>query len=63
MTHVSFLIDEQMVLNRVAEAAIDIYGMVCVLSRASRSIKDQVSSAEVETAMCQVFCEEVRQPV
>jgi len=63
MTHVSFLIDEQMVLNRVAEAAIDIYGMVCVLSRASRSIKDKVSSAEVETAMCQVFCEEVRQPV
>lgn len=52
-------LDEQMILNRVAEAAIDIYGMVCVLSRASRALKNKASSASVEAAMCQVFCDEV----
>ncbi|KAL4220387.1 hypothetical protein ACF0H5_020790 [Mactra antiquata] len=52
------IMHEQMVLNRVAEAAIDIYGMVCVLSRASRSLSTNVASASTESAMCQTFCEE-----
>ncbi|XP_045199598.2 very long-chain specific acyl-CoA dehydrogenase, mitochondrial-like [Mercenaria mercenaria] len=50
------IMNEQMVLNRVSEAAIDIYGMVSVLSRASRSLNNQYSSAASESAMCQVFC-------
>lgn len=52
------IMNEQMVLNRVAEAAIDIYGMVCVVSRASRSLNNKYSSAATEAAMCQVFCQE-----
>ena len=52
--------DEQMVLNRVADAAIDIYGMVSVLSRASRSLNNKYSSSASESAMCQVFCSQVR---
>lgn len=48
--------NEQMVLNRVADAAIDIYGMVSVLSRASRSLNNKYSSSASESAMCQVFC-------
>ncbi|XP_060596505.1 very long-chain specific acyl-CoA dehydrogenase, mitochondrial-like [Ruditapes philippinarum] len=50
------IMNEQMVLNRVADAAIDIYGMVSVLSRASRSLNNKYSSSESESAMCQVFC-------
>jgi alkylation response protein AidB-like acyl-CoA dehydrogenase len=55
----SYITDEQMVLNRVADAAIDIYGMVSVLSRASRSLNNKYSSSESESAMCQVFCSQV----
>lgn len=48
-----------MVLNKVADAAIDIYGMVAVLSRASRSLNIATTSAVSESAMCEVFCSEV----
>ncbi|KAH3805838.1 hypothetical protein DPMN_134147 [Dreissena polymorpha] len=58
MKYKKSIIDEQMVLNRVADAAIDIYGMVSVLSRASRSLKNNSPSAQTESHMCQVFCEE-----
>ncbi|WAR28311.1 ACADV-like protein [Mya arenaria] len=58
MKYKKSIIDEQMLLNRVADAAIDIYGMVSVLSRASRSLTNNVPSAQTESHMCQVFCEE-----
>ncbi|XP_002736889.1 very long-chain specific acyl-CoA dehydrogenase, mitochondrial-like [Saccoglossus kowalevskii] len=52
------IVHEQFLLWRVAEAAIDIYGMVAVLSRASRSLNEGHSTAEHESMMCQVFCNE-----
>lgn len=55
-----FISDEQFLLKRVADSAIDIYGMVSVLSRASRSLKEGHSSADHEATITKVFCNEVR---
>lgn len=52
------IMNEQMVLNRVADAAIDIYGMVSVVSRASRSLNNNFSSSATEADMCQIFCQQ-----
>jgi hypothetical protein len=51
--------DEQFVLKRVADSAIDIYGMVATLSRVSRSLKQNLPSAAHEQLICQVWCDEV----
>lgn len=53
------IIEEQFYLNRLAEAIIDAYAMAVVLSRASRSIERNLSSAHHETLMAQVWCNEV----
>lgn len=52
------IIDEQFILKRLADAAIDIYGMVAVLSRASRSISNNFVSAAHEKMMVEVWCNE-----
>lgn len=52
------IIHEQFLLNRLADSAIDIYGMACVLSRASRSIKLNLPSADHEILMTKTFCVE-----
>eukprot|EP00795_Rhopilema_esculentum_P017018 gene17018-8523_t len=52
------IVDEQMICYRLADAAIDIYGMICVLSRASRSINEGASSSEHETNICSIYCAE-----
>lgn len=61
--HGKKITDQQFVLNRVAEASIDIYGMVAVLSRATRSLNAGLPSALTESAMCQVFCGEAAERV
>jgi very long chain acyl-CoA dehydrogenase len=50
--------DEQFMLNRLANAAIDIYAMTVVLSRASRSLERNLVSAKHETLLCHITCEE-----
>ncbi|XP_076453737.1 very long-chain specific acyl-CoA dehydrogenase, mitochondrial-like [Babylonia areolata] len=57
------IIDEQFVLKRVADSAIDIYCMVSVLSRASRSLKENLSSAQHEKLMCEVWCDEAAERI
>ncbi|KAK2147389.1 hypothetical protein LSH36_555g01001 [Paralvinella palmiformis] len=49
------IIDEQFLLKRLADAAIDIYAMIAVLSRTSRSLELGLSSAEHESKLCNVF--------
>jgi very long chain acyl-CoA dehydrogenase len=49
-------------LNRIAAAAIDIYAMVVVLSRASTSLNKNLPSAEHERMLTQVWCDEVCEP-
>ncbi|XP_008552138.1 very long-chain specific acyl-CoA dehydrogenase, mitochondrial [Microplitis demolitor] len=52
------IVNEQFVLNRLAQAAIDTYTSVVVLSRASKSLNDKIPSAEHESIMAKVWCTE-----
>ncbi len=51
--------DEQFVVNRIAQATIDLYGMFVVLSRANRSINAKHVSSEHEANLANLFCSEV----
>ena len=53
------IVDEQFILNRLAQAAIDTYTMSVVLSRASSSATNNSPSAQQEILMAQVWCSEV----
>ncbi|TMW51401.1 hypothetical protein DOY81_003525 [Sarcophaga bullata] len=50
------IVHEQNVLNRLANAAIDIYSMVVVLSRSSRAVKNKLPTAEHELNMAKAWC-------
>ncbi|XP_043348425.1 very long-chain specific acyl-CoA dehydrogenase, mitochondrial-like isoform X2 [Dermochelys coriacea] len=52
------VIDEQFHLKRVADAAIDIYAMAVVISRASRSLSLGQPTAEHEKLLCQTWSHE-----
>jgi very long chain acyl-CoA dehydrogenase len=54
------VVDEQFVLNRLANAAIDIYTMVVVLSRATMALQNGLPSAHIQELMTKVWCNEVR---
>lgn len=56
--HKKKIIDQQFLLKRLADAAIDIYAMVAVLSRASRSLNNKSSTAQHEALLASVFCDE-----
>ncbi len=53
------IIHEQMLLKRLADASIDIYSMVVVLSRADSALNKNLMSAEIEKNICDVVCNEV----
>uniref|UniRef100_A0A665WSF6 Very long-chain specific acyl-CoA dehydrogenase, mitochondrial n=1 Tax=Echeneis naucrates TaxID=173247 RepID=A0A665WSF6_ECHNA len=61
--HGKKIIDEQFVLKRVADCAIDIYAMVVVLSRASRSLTQGLASAHHEKILCETWCVEAYERV
>lgn len=52
------IIHQQFLLNRIANPAIDIYACMCVLSRASRSERLGLATAEHEINMAKVLCNE-----
>ncbi|XP_015609991.1 very long-chain specific acyl-CoA dehydrogenase, mitochondrial isoform X2 [Cephus cinctus] len=52
------IVDEQFVLNRLAQAAIDTYTMAAVLSRATLSASKNLPSAQHEILMAQTWCTE-----
>uniref|UniRef100_A0A3Q3NQD3 Very long-chain specific acyl-CoA dehydrogenase, mitochondrial n=1 Tax=Labrus bergylta TaxID=56723 RepID=A0A3Q3NQD3_9LABR len=56
--HGKKIIDEQFVLKRVADSAIDLYAMITVLSRASRSLSRGSPSAQHEKVLCETWCVE-----
>ncbi|XP_012690872.2 very long-chain specific acyl-CoA dehydrogenase, mitochondrial [Clupea harengus] len=58
LKHGKKIIDEQFVLKRVADCAIDLYAMVVVLSRASRSLEQGHPSAQHEKMLCETWCTE-----
>uniref|UniRef100_A0A671W7V6 Very long-chain specific acyl-CoA dehydrogenase, mitochondrial n=1 Tax=Sparus aurata TaxID=8175 RepID=A0A671W7V6_SPAAU len=63
MKHGKKIIDEQFVLKRVADGAIDLYAMVVVLSRASRSLSQGIPSAQHEKMLCETWCVEAHDRV
>ncbi|XP_022162459.1 very long-chain specific acyl-CoA dehydrogenase, mitochondrial [Myzus persicae] len=52
------IIDEQFLLNRLSQAAIDTYTMTVVLSRATRALNLGLPSADYEALLTQVYCSE-----
>ncbi|XP_029472183.1 very long-chain specific acyl-CoA dehydrogenase, mitochondrial-like isoform X3 [Rhinatrema bivittatum] len=61
--HGSNVIDEQFLLTRVADVAIDLYAMSVVLSRASRSLKQGRATAQHEKLLCETWCLEAAERV
>jgi len=57
------VIHEQMLLSRLADAAIDIYGMAVVLSRCSDSISKNLDSIDLEEKYTILFCSEASERV
>lgn len=57
------IVDEQFVLNRLANAAIDAYTMIVVLSRASLSLQKGLPSAHQEELLTKVWCNEASERV
>lgn len=54
--HKKGIVNEQLVLQRLADSAIDLYAMVVVLSRASRSLSEGHSTAQHEKMLCDSWC-------
>uniref|UniRef100_A0A2K6FV09 Very long-chain specific acyl-CoA dehydrogenase, mitochondrial n=1 Tax=Propithecus coquereli TaxID=379532 RepID=A0A2K6FV09_PROCO len=56
--HKKGIVNEQFLLQRLADGAIDLYAMVVVLSRASRSLSEGHSTAQHEKMLCDTWCTE-----
>ncbi|XP_055595023.1 very long-chain specific acyl-CoA dehydrogenase, mitochondrial [Uranotaenia lowii] len=56
--HGKGIVEEQYMLNRLADAAIDTYSMAVVLSRATRAVRNNLPSADHEILMTQAWCHE-----
>ncbi|XP_053774508.1 complex I assembly factor ACAD9, mitochondrial isoform X2 [Desmodus rotundus] len=52
------IVEEQMVLKRVANILINLYGMTAVLSRASRSMRAGLRNHDHEILLANIFCTE-----
>ncbi|XP_069338074.1 very long-chain specific acyl-CoA dehydrogenase, mitochondrial isoform X3 [Eulemur rufifrons] len=56
--HKKGIVNEQFLLQRLADGAIDLYAMVVVLSRASRSLSEGYPTAQHEKMLCDTWCTE-----
>merc|ERR1719264_611216 len=56
--HGKDIINEQFILNRLANATIDIHANTCVLSRCSKTLNDGMESAHQEELMTKVWCKQ-----
>ena len=61
--HGKSIIDEQMLLERVADVAVDLYAMVAVVSRATQAIEQNRKSAGHEALLASVFCEQANRRI
>ena len=57
------VINQQFLLNRVAECAIDIYVSVCVISRSNRSLELNLHSAHHEEELTKLWCSEAQRRI
>uniref|UniRef100_A0A8C5R0Z4 Very long-chain specific acyl-CoA dehydrogenase, mitochondrial n=1 Tax=Leptobrachium leishanense TaxID=445787 RepID=A0A8C5R0Z4_9ANUR len=56
--HGKNIIDEQFVLQRIADCTIDLYAMIVVLSRSSRSLSEGLPTALHEKILSDIWCSE-----
>merc|ERR1711990_299078 len=56
--HGKNIINEQFLLNRLANATIDIYASSCVLARCTKTLSEGLESAHHEEMMTKVYCKE-----
>merc|ERR1712004_830693 len=56
LKHGKGIINEQFLLNRLANATIDIYANTCVLSRCTKTLNEGLESAHQEELMTKVWC-------
>merc|ERR1712002_868849 len=61
--HGKGIINEQFVLNRLANATIDLYSNSCVLSRCTKSLNDGIDSAHHEEIMTKLWCHEAHRRI
>jgi acyl-CoA dehydrogenase family member 9 len=61
--HGKSIIDEQMLIARIADVAIDLYAMVAVVSRATQALEQNRKSAAHETLLARVFCEQANRRI
>lgn len=61
--HGEGIIEQQMVLSRLANAAIDTYAMVSSLSRASKALEEESETAEHEAELVSLFCNEASERI
>lgn len=55
--HGKSIIDEQMIVERLADVAIELYAMVAVVSRATRALEQDRKAASHEAQLASVFCD------
>ncbi|XP_077324173.1 very long-chain specific acyl-CoA dehydrogenase, mitochondrial-like [Lithobates pipiens] len=55
--------DEQFILHRIADSAIDLYAMIVVLSRSSRALSEGLPTAVHEKILCDIWCAEAAERV
>uniref|UniRef100_UPI00358E1113 very long-chain specific acyl-CoA dehydrogenase, mitochondrial isoform X1 n=2 Tax=Myxine glutinosa TaxID=7769 RepID=UPI00358E1113 len=63
LKHGKRIIDQQFHLKCVAEATMDIYAMIAVISRTSRALELHLPSAQHEKLLCETFCLEASERV
>ncbi|XP_049715163.1 very long-chain specific acyl-CoA dehydrogenase, mitochondrial isoform X1 [Elephas maximus indicus] len=54
--HKTGIVNEQFLLQRLADGAIDLYAMMVVLSRASRALSESHPTAQHEKMLCDSWC-------
>jgi len=61
--HGKSIIDEQLLVARLADVAIDLYAMVAVVSRATRALEQDRKGAVHEALLTSVFCEQANRRI
>ncbi|XP_004227063.2 very long-chain specific acyl-CoA dehydrogenase, mitochondrial [Ciona intestinalis] len=56
--HGKKFISMQFLQNRIANAAIDIFAMVAVISRSTQALEKNTENAKLEATMCNIWCHE-----
>ncbi|XP_071656286.1 very long-chain specific acyl-CoA dehydrogenase, mitochondrial isoform X2 [Patagioenas fasciata] len=63
LRHGKGIVEQQFLLTRVADAAIDVYAMAVVLARASRALSGGAPTAQHERLLCDTWCSEAQHRV